>query len=64
MAIAPNWFLYTGYLPPDSTRLFSVAAVAYAIALSHRSLATKLAQHRRISRWFSLSGNGERKSPN
>ncbi|VVE55607.1 hypothetical protein PHO31112_05013 [Pandoraea horticolens] len=64
MVIAPNWFLYAGYLPPDGARLFSVAAVAYAIALSHRSLGTRLAQHRRISRWFCLSGNGERKLPN
>lgn len=64
MVIAPNWFLYAGYLPPDGTRLFTVAAVAYSIGLSRRSLATKLAQHRRIARWFCLPGNGEYKSPN
>jgi len=64
MTTAPNWFLYAGYLPPDSTKLCSVAAVAYAIGLSHRSLATKLAQHRRIASWLCLPGNGEHKSPN
>jgi hypothetical protein len=64
MALAPNWFLYAGYLPPDSTKLFSVAAVAYAIGLSRRSLTTKLAQHRRIASWLCLPGNGEYKSPN
>lgn len=64
MAIDPHWFLYAGYVPPDSAKLFSVAAVAYAIGLSRRSLATQLAQHRRIARWFCLPGHGDYKSPN
>ncbi|WP_156181640.1 hypothetical protein [Pandoraea apista] len=64
MAIAPHWFLYAGYVPSDTTRFFSVAAVSYAIGLSRRSLASQLAQHRRIARWFCVPGNGEYKSPN
>ncbi|VVE05734.1 hypothetical protein PMO31116_02337 [Pandoraea morbifera] len=64
MIISPNWFLYSAYEPADTVKFLSVMSIAYALGLSHKTMATKLAQHGRIGRWIFHRAAGNRRPPN